>query len=155
MKKKQIEPPHRPEVPTKNGHYMGLTCGFEYQDGSYRIARSIHAQMDELLEEEQGISALIEMHNRFISGTLRRIQTQKRIWWDRVETEYGLKGKNMTYKNGWLSPTPVEGNAPIVCIFCGVTYKSGREAIDHRLKCEQDPFAIEIKKLTNSKRDGG
>ncbi len=80
------------EVPTKNGHYMGRFCGFDFEDGKYFIAQTHAEPMARIIDREAGLYAMIAAHNKFVHQEFSRIVREKKKWWASVMDDYGLEG---------------------------------------------------------------
>jgi len=147
-KSKAVEDqPKRPDVPTKNGHYMGLHLGFEYEDGKYKIAPRLSEDMEQLIAEENGLRRFMQAQDHYFSAQFRRISDAQARWWESVMLEYGIKNVSFSYEDGWLIPIP-KYELPYTCVFCEVQNIRGLEALkQHRLICEKDPLALRIKEL--------
>lgn len=136
-----------PQKPTGNGHYMGKTCGFEYEDGRYRIAQAFIGPMDEILAEERGLHELIAAQQRYLSDRFAAMGTRKQDWWKRVFADVGLP-ENGAFKlaDGWL--IPLYEPKLFTCAYCGTTNIPGAESLTkHREICDKDPIAIRLRSL--------
>lgn len=135
------------EKPTKNGHYMGKRCGFDYEDGRYKVASSHYAAMEEAAVLEFGLKTMMAAHNGYINSQFNKIADIRTRFWKHVQDDYELSGDLVYQGDGWISIRKPE-EAKRSCIACGLDGFIGMEAvIKHQRECEQHPLGKEIREL--------
>jgi hypothetical protein len=109
-------PPAAPkaQTPTKNGHYMGLHYGYEYEDGKYRIAPCVSDGLKEILRDENGLRQFLAIQQEYFGEQFKHIAERKAKWWKSTLTEYGLEGREMSYQDGWLIPVPPKSDQNVL-----------------------------------------
>jgi hypothetical protein len=134
------------EKPTKNGHYMGKRCGFEYKDGRYQVAGTHYSMMEDANEQEAGIRAMMEAHNTYIGKQFQRIAEIRNRFWKGIQEDYDLPENLLYHGNGWVSIAPKE-EKKFSCISCGLHGFTKETIFDHQRECKDHPLGIEIREL--------
>ena len=135
------------EKPTNNGHYSGKHCGFEFQDGRYKVAPSHYDKMEESNVMELGLRTMMAAHNDYINAQFNKIAALRQSFWEGVKNDYELPDNLLYHGDGWVSvqePQEVE----LTCMACGLRPFLGTEALaNHQRECEKHPLGQEIREL--------
>ena len=136
------------EKPTKDGHYMGKRCGFDYKEGRYHVAGNHYQKMEEAAELEAGLRAMMEAHNSYIGKQFERIAAIRKRFWDGIRDDYELQGNLVYHGEGWIS-IAIQEEEKFTCLYCELQGFKGLKALqDHqRNDCKEHPLGKELREL--------